>query len=329
MASAKTHSTGEEMTGQDDESRTAMMTEGTPRESSSGSTTRDVWIDGSFVDQSEARISVFDHGLLYGDGCFEGIRIYNGRIFKLRSHLERLYASAESIRLAPSYDIDTLEQVTREAVERNGLSDGYIRVVLTRGVGTLGLHPFKCERSSAIVIADTITLYPDSMYTEGMSVIVAKRPRIPVDCLDPRIKSLNYLNNILAKIEAIDAGVLEAIMLNTEGLVAECTGDNIFVIKDGVISTPDTAAGMLHGITREYVMETVAPALGYSIEERPHRIEEVKAADEIFLTGTAAEIIGVSSIDRDQVGGGKVGPITAAMAAEFTRRVREEAAPED
>ena len=317
------------MTGQEDESRTAMMTEGTPRDSSPGSTSRDVWIDGSFVDQSEARISVFDHGLLYGDGCFEGIRIYNGRIFKLRTHLQRLFASAESIRLEPSYDIDTLEQVTREVVERNGLKDGYIRIVMTRGVGSLGLHPFKCERSSVIIIADVISLYPESMYTDGMSVIVARRPRLPVECLDPRIKSLNYLNNILAKIEAIDAGVLEAIMLNTEGLVAECTGDNIFIIKDGVISTPGTEAGMLHGITRQYVMDTVAPALGYTIEERTHHIDEVKAADEVFLTGTAAEIIGVSSIDDGQVGSGMVGPVTAALAAEFTRRVREEAAPED
>jgi len=317
------------MTGHEDETRTAMMTEGTPRETTPGSTTRDVWIDGSFVDQSEARISVFDHGLLYGDGCFEGIRIYNGRIFKLRTHLERLFASAESIRLEPSYDIETIEQVTREVVERNGLMDGYIRIVITRGVGSLGLHPFRCERSSVIIIADVISLYPESMYTDGMSVIVAKRPRLPVACLDPRIKSLNYLNNILAKIEAIDAGVLEAIMLNTEGVVAEGTGDNIFIIKDGVILTPGTEAGMLHGITRQYVIDTVAPALGYTIEERSLQVEDVKGADEVFLTGTAAEIIGVSSIDGDQVGSGVVGPVTSALAAEFTRLVRKERAPED
>ena len=317
------------MTGHEDKSPTAMMSEGTSPDTTPGSKTRDVWIDGSFVEQSEARISVFDHGLLYGDGCFEGIRIYNGRIFKLRTHLQRLFSSAESIRLEPSYDIETIERVTREAVTRNGLKDGYIRIVITRGVGSLGLHPFKCERSSLIIIADVISLYPESMYTDGMSVIIAKRPRLPVACLDPRIKSLNYLNNILAKIEAIDAGVLEAIMLNTEGIVAECTGDNIFIIKDGVISTPNTEAGMLHGITRQYVMDTVAPALGYTIEERSHQIEDVKGADEVFLTGTAAEIIGVSSIDGDQIGSGVVGPITSALAAEFTRRVCEEPAPED
>ena len=285
----------------------------------------EIWLDGEWVDASKATISVFDHGLLYGDGCFEGVRIYGGRIFKLRSHLERLYASASRIRLEPAYDIDTLEAATREAVERNGLSDGYIRIVFTRGPGTLGLHPFHCPRSSAFVIAADITLYPEEMYVEGMPVIVAKRPRIPIDCLDPQIKSLNYLNNILAKVEAIDAGVLEAIMLNTEGLVAECTGDNIFVIKDGRISTPDTAAGMLHGITRQFVLEEVAPALGYDIEERPHRLEELKAADEIFLTGTAAEVIGVSTIDGDPVGSGRVGPITTELVAEFRRQTRENA----
>lgn len=317
------------MTGREDESRAAMMTEDIPRDTTPGSMTKQVWIDGSFVDQSEARISVFDHGLLYGDGCFEGIRIYNGRIFKLQSHLDRLFASAASLRLESSFDMKTIEQATREVVERNGLTDGYIRIVLTRGVGTLGLHPFKCERSTVIIIADVISLYPSSMYVDGMSVVVAKRPRIPVECLDPKIKSLNYLNNILAKIEAIDAGMLEAIMLNTDGDVAECTGDNIFVIKDGAISTPGTEAGMLHGITRRFVIDTVAPALGYTIQERTHRLEELKEADEVFLTGTAAEIIGISSIDGELVGKGVVGPVTSALAAEFTRRVREESAPED
>ena len=287
--------------------------------------TGDIWLDGQWVDASEATVSVFDHGLLYGDGCFEGIRIYNGRIFKLRSHLERLYASADRIRLTPAYDIDTIEAATREAVQRNGLEDGYIRVVLTRGAGTLGLHPFHCPRSSAIIIAADITLYPEEMYVEGMPVIVAKRPRIPIACLDPEIKSLNYLNNILAKVEAIDAGVLEAIMLNTEGLVAECTGDNIFVIKDGRISTPDTSAGMLHGITRRFVIEEVAPALGYEVEERAHRLDELKNADEVFLTGTAAEVIGVSTIDGDPVGSGKVGPVTTSLVAEFRRLTRAEA----
>ena len=287
--------------------------------------TREIWLDGQWVDPSNAVVSVFDHGLLYGDGCFEGIRIYNGRIFKLRSHLERIYDSARRIRLDPAYDIETIEAATREAAHRNGLSNGYIRIVFTRGRGTLGLHPFKCPRSSAFVIAADISLYPEEMYLEGMPVIVAKRPRIPIDCLDPQIKSLNYLNNILAKVEAIDAGVLEAIMLNVEGNVAECTGDNIFVVKDGRITTPDPSAGMLHGITRRFVIDELGPSLGYTIEERAIRIEEVKTADEVFLTGTAAEVIGVSRIDGDPVGDGRVGPITTSLIAGFRRMTRENA----
>ncbi|MCH2148208.1 MAG: branched-chain-amino-acid transaminase [Phycisphaerales bacterium] len=312
------------MTTPDDDNHIATMA-GEASDSVTPAAGTQIWIDGQFVDRSEATISVFDHGLLYGDGCFEGIRIYDGRIFKLRSHLDRLYASAKRIRLEPFYDLDAIEAATRQVVERSGLRNGYIRIVLTRGVGTLGLHPFKCERSSAIIIADAISLYPESMYSEGMAVIVAKRPRIPVACLDPQIKSLNYLNNILAKVEAIDAGVLEAIMLNIDGDVAECTGDNIFVVKDGAISTPDLSAGMLNGITRAYVIEEVAPALGYAIDERRHVLQELMEADEIFLTGTAAEIIGVASIDDVPIGSGNVGPVTTALVAEFRRRVHENA----
>ena len=309
------------MTSRDHEPTATMPATGTQPFSG----TREIWLDGQWVDPSKAVVSVFDHGLLYGDGCFEGIRIYNGRIFKLRTHLERIYDSAQRIRLEPAYDIETIEAATREAVRRNGLKNGYIRIVFTRGSGTLGLHPFKCPRPSAFIIAADITLYPEEMYVEGMPVIVAKRPRIPIDCLDPKIKSLNYLNNILAKVEAIDAGVLEAIMLNIDGDVAECTGDNIFVVKDGRISTPDPAAGMLHGITRRFVIDELGPSLGYAIEERSHRIEEVKAADEVFLTGTAAEVIGVSSIDGKPVGNAKVGPITTKLVAEFRRLTRENA----
>ena len=227
------------MTSRDHEPTATMPATGTQPFSG----TREIWLDGQWVDPSKAVVSVFDHGLLYGDGCFEGIRIYNGRIFKLRTHLERIYDSAQRIRLEPAYDIETIEAATREAVRRNGLTDGYIRIVFTRGSGTLGLHPFKCPRPSAFIIAADITLYPEEMYVEGMPVIVAKRPRIPIDCLDPKIKSLNYLNNILAKVEAIDAGVLEAIMLNIDGDVAECTGDNIFVVKDGRISSAGSGGG--------------------------------------------------------------------------------------
>lgn len=309
------------MTSRDHEPTATMPATGTQPFSG----TREIWLDGQWVDPSKAVVSVFDHGLLYGDGCFEGIRIYNGRIFKLHTHLERIYDSAHRIRLEPAYDIETIEAATREAVRRNGLKNGYIRIVFTRGSGTLGLHPFKCPRPSAFIIAADITLYPEKMYVEGMPVIVAKRPRIPIACLDPKIKSLNYLNNILAKVEAIDAGVLEAIMLNIDGDVAECTGDNIFVVKDGRISTPDPAAGMLHGITRRFVIDELGPSLGYTIEERSHRIEEVKAADEVFLTGTAAEVIGVTSIDGKPVGNGKVGSITTELVAEFRRLTRENA----
>src|SRR5262245_4454467 len=202
-----------------------------------------VWLDGKLVDQSEARVSVYDHGLLYGDGCFEGIRCYGGRVLKLRSHMKRMYSSAERIRLKPAYPMDKIEQAIRDTIAANNMKDAYIRLIFTRGAGTLGLHPFRCPVSGTIVIVDKIQLYPVELYESGMKVIVAKRPRIPIPCLDPAIKSLNYLNNILAKIEAIDADVLEAIMLNIDGFVSECTGDNIFIVKDGMIATPPFAAG--------------------------------------------------------------------------------------
>jgi branched-chain amino acid aminotransferase len=273
-------------------------------------------------------VSVYDHGLLYGDGCFEGIRAYGGRVFKLRSHLERLFESAAKIRLTPPYSAGELEAAVRETIAANDLPDGYIRLVLTRGAGTLGLHPFRCPLPATIIITDTIQLYPPELYDRGMRVIVAKRPRIPVACLDPAIKSLNYLNNILAKIEAIDADVLEAIMLNVDGFVAECTGDNIFYVKDGRIVTPAFEAGFLHGITRQFVIDTLAPALGFGVEEKLFRLDQLIQADEVFLTGTAAEIIGVSQIDEHTIGEGVVGPVTKSLTAEFRRIVAADA-PED
>ncbi len=284
-----------------------------------------IWIDGKLLNRDEAKISVYDHGVLYGDGCFEGIRVYSGRIFKLKSHLERMYASAAEIRLIPPYSLEEIEHATRETVKANNISDGYIRLVFTRGVGTLGLNPFACPTATCFIIAASIQLYPPELYENGMKVIVADRPRIPIKCLDPAIKSLNYLNNILAKIEAIDAEVLEAIMLNPEGYVSECTGDNLFIVKEGKIFTPPTGAGILHGITRRFVIEEVAPALGYPVEERMMKLEEVLAADEMFLTGTAAEIIGVNQVGETLIGSGKVGDITRAMGAEFRRRVSENA----
>jgi len=239
-----------------------------------------------------------------------------------------MFESAKALRLHPGYSIDRIEEIVRETVSENNQKDGYIRLVFTRGKGTLGLNPFLCPTATVFVIVESIKLYPDEMYEDGMSIIVAKRPRVPACCLDPQVKSLNYLNNILAKIEAVDSGVLEALMLNCEGEVSECTGDNIFVIKDGVISTPPVSVGILHGITRKFVIEEVAPALGHTVKERVIQLEEVLDADEVFLTGTAAEVIGVSHIDDHVVGLGKVGPMTHELEAQFRRRVLQDA-PED
>ncbi len=280
-----------------------------------------IWLNGELVCADEARISVFDHAVLYGDGCFEGIRAYGGRVFKLASHLDRMYASAAKLRLTPPYPKDEIARAIRETLAGNDLADAYIRLVFTRGVGTLGLHPFRCPKATAFVIADAIELYPPELYENGMEVIVATRRRIPIESLDPAIKSLNYLNNILAKIEAIDADVLEAIMLNVDGQVSECTGDNIFVVADGVVVTPSACAGILHGVTRRFVMEELAPALGHAVEERSLTVDEILGADEVFLTGTAAEIIGVIRIDGRTIGSGAVGPVTRSLTAEFRRRV--------
>ena len=287
-----------------------------------------IWIDGQLVPQDEAKVSVMDHGLLYGDGCFEGIRIYNGRIFKLGSHLRRMWDSAEEIRLQSPYSMEEVEHAIRETVSANQLTDGYIRLVFTRGVGTLGLHPFLCPVPTVFVIADTIKLYPQELYESGMQIIVAERRRVPRECLDPQIKSLNYLNNILAKIEAIDAGVLEALMLNMEGWVSECTGDNVFVVKDGAVFTPPPDAGILNGITRQFLIDDLGPSLGLPIQEKLFRLEEVYQADELFLTGTAAEVIGVTRIGDRVIGDGTVGPITQRFVSEFRARVSADA-PED
>lgn len=286
-----------------------------------------IWLDGELLDQDQARVSVFDHGLLYGDGCFEGIRAYNGRVLKLASHLRRMYGSAERIRLTPAYTPEQIDQAIRQTLEANDLRDAYIRLVFTRGVGTLGLHPFRCPKPGAFIITGKIELYPRELYESGMKVIVAKRRRIPIECLDPAIKSLNYLNNILAKVEAIDAGVLEAIMLNMKDEVAECTGDNIFAVKNGRISTPAMNAGILKGVTRQFVVDEIAPALGYKVHECVMRLDDLLDADEVFLTGTAAEIIGVSQIDDRTIGSGAVGPITKSLTQEFRQRVQH--APED
>ncbi|MDP7071032.1 MAG: branched-chain-amino-acid transaminase [Phycisphaerales bacterium] len=306
----------------------SMLSGAGPLTSESLPITGQVWLNGELMPIEEASVSILDHGLLYGDGCFEGIRVYDGRIFKLRTHLKRMHQSAALLHLDPPYSLDEIERAVRETVAANDITDGYIRLVYTRGVGTLGLNPFTCGTPQAFIIAATISLYPESMYVEGMPIIVASRPRIPIACLDPRIKSLNYLNNILAKVEAIREGVLEALMINCDGEVAECTGDNIFLIKDGRITTPHTDAGILHGVTRQFVIDEVAPALGYEVEQRRVALDEVLAADEMFLTGTAAEIIGVSRVGETVIGTGRVGPETARLNDEFRRRVHQDA-PED
>jgi branched-chain amino acid aminotransferase len=293
-----------------------------------------IWLDGKLVPKSEAVVSVYDHGLLYGDGVFEGIRVYGGRIFKMAQHIERLWDSAEAIRLAIPFSKEAIAQGMRDTVAACGLTDAYIRLVVTRGAGTLGLDPRKCPKACVFCIADSIQLYPNELYEKGMRIIVAKRPRIPIACLDPSIKSLNYLNNILAKLEAIDADVLEAIMLNTEGFVSECTGDNIFGIRNGTgggkgtIITPPVGAGILKGITRRFVIDELGPALGFRVEERMMRLPELLACDEVFLTGSAAEIIGVSQVDDVVIGSGVVGPSTKALTREFRARVARNA-PED
>jgi branched-chain amino acid aminotransferase len=292
----------------------------TPAASATGPT-RKIWMDGHLVDPADAKVSVYDHGLLYGDGVFEGLRGYGNRVFKMDSHLRRLEESAERIRLKIPYSRAELAKAIKDTMTACGMPNCYILLVVTRGAGTLGLHPFKCPRPGVIIVVDMIQLYPKELYEQGMKVIVAKRPRIPAECLDPAIKSLNYLNNILAKIEAIDADVLEAIMLNTRGHVSECTGDNIFVVKGGEITTPPTSAGILHGITRQFVIDELGPAIGMKVHEREMRLEDVYAADEVFLTGTAAEIIGVSAVGDQVIGGGAVGPVSKRLELEFRRRI--------
>jgi len=282
-----------------------------------------VYIDGTLYENDQAKVSVFDHGLLYGDGVFEGIRAYGGRIFQLDAHLERLYDSAKAIALKIPLSPEKLKEAIRNTLDTNGLKDAYIRVVVTRGVGTLGLDPNKCSGSSLIIITDSITLYPDELYEKGLEIVTVATIRIHPAALSPRIKSLNYLNNILAKIEAINAGCLEALMLNANGLVAECTGDNIFIVRKGVIFTPPETAGILKGITRGVVMG-LAREEGIEVREENLTRYDLYTADECFLTGTAAEIIPVVRIDRRQIGPGTPGPITSRLRKLFNELTEKE-----
>jgi len=275
-----------------------------------------IYIDGKFYDENNAKVSVFDHGLLYGDGVFEGIRAYNGRVFKLKEHIERLYYSAKAILLTIPMTMEEMTKAVILACRENNIVDGYIRLVVTRGVGTLGLNPFKCSKPSVIIIADKIQLYPPKVYEEGMAIITAATTRNLHNALNPAIKSLNYLNNILAKIEAINADVEEAIMLNAEGFVAECTGDNIFIVKGKKLMTPPLSAGALRGITRAVVMD-IAQQEGLEVSEPNLTRYDLYNADECFLTGTAAELVPVTKIDRRIIGTGKPGPVTKLLLEKF------------
>lgn len=280
-----------------------------------------VYINGKIVDKSEAKVSVYDHGFLYGDGVFEGIRIYSSRVFKHREHIDRLYESARAILLEIPMSREAMMEAVEQTVKASGKKDGYIRLVVSRGPGSLGLDPRKCE-PQVIVIVDDIQLYPVELYDNGLEIITASTIRNHPNAVNPRIKSLNYLNNILAKIEAIRAGCLEAIMLNTQGQVAECTGDNVFVVKRGTLKTPPSDAGILEGVTRGVVLE-LAQAANLPTMEATLSRHDIYAADEVFLTGTAAEVIPVVKVDGRVIGTGKPGPITKMLRERFQKYVRE------
>ncbi len=284
-----------------------------------------IYIDGKWVPISKAKVSVFDHGLLYGDGVFEGIRAYGGHVFRLTDHLERLERSAKKISLKIPVGLPKLASIVKAAVQRNNLSDSYIRLLVTRGAGDLGLDPRACPKPGLIVIANKLALFPAACYEVGLHAIVAKTRRTSADALDPSIKSLNYLNNILAKIEAVRAGVPEAIMLNSEGFVSECTGDNVFLVQGHKIITPPVKAGVLVGITRAAVMEIIRERTAFKVVEKLFRPAEMFRSDEMFFTGTAAEVIPVTRIDRRRIGDGKPGSVTLELMDHFRRLIRQEA----
>ncbi len=279
-----------------------------------------IYLDGKFVDSADAKISVFDHGLLYGDGVFEGIRLYGGNIFRLEEHLERLEYSAKAIMLDLPLTRQEFSDITCEACRQNGLTDGYIRLVVTRGVGDLGLSPWTCPKPSVFVIASKISLYPQEHYDNGLAIVTVPTRRINAAALPPTVKSLNYLNNILGKIEAKQFGALEAIMLNDQGYVAECTADNIFIVHKGEIITPGASQGALKGITRSSIFD-IAAELKIPIRESNMTRYDVWCADECFLTGSGAEVVPAVKLDGRVIGSGKPGPITQQVLASFRRRV--------
>lgn len=286
-----------------------------------------IYLDGKWYPKSEAKISVFDHGLLYGDGVFEGIRSYGGLVFKLTEHLERLWESAHTIMLTIPMTMKEMERAIIQTLQKNNLMDAYIRVVVTRGVGDLGLDPAKCKRATVFIITDKITLYPEELYRNGLDIVTVPTVRNLNEAVNPSVKSLNYLNNIMAKIEAKNAGCIEALMLNAQGYVAECTGDNVFMIREEngrpALYTPPVYLGALKGITRQAIIE-IAKSKKIVFEEKVMTRHDLFNADEVFLTGTAAEVIPVVKIDGRVIGAGKPGPVTESLRREFHRLTRKD-----
>jgi branched-chain amino acid aminotransferase len=280
-----------------------------------------IWLDGKWYNRETASVSVYDHGLLYGDGVFEGIRVYGGKIFRLREHLERLYDSAKAIWLTIPMPIEEMLAVTEEAVVRSGIAEGYIRPIVTRGVGDLGLDPRKCARPSVIIIMDTIKLWPEEVYETGLKVVTAGTPIPQRESLSPRVKSLNYLAHILAKIEGVQAGADEVLMLDSSGSVAEGSGQNIFIVKNRRIRTPPPYAGILRGVTRDVVID-LATRAGYDVAETMLNRYDVYTADEAFFTGTAAEVIAIRQVDGRLIGSGGSGPVTKDLRSRFQALVR-------
>ncbi len=281
-----------------------------------------IYINGKLFDKADAKISVYDHGLLYGDGVFEGIRVYAGKVFRLKEHLDRLYDSARAVALEIPLTPAQMAEAVESTVKANAKKEGYIRLVVTRGSGSLGLDPRKTSDPQVIIIVDDIVMYPQELYDHGMEIVTAATIRNHPNALNPRVKSLNYLNNILAKVEGVRAGCHEALMLNVRGEVAEATGDNVFIVKHGVLKTPPPDAGVLEGVTRNAVME-LARAAGVPVQEPPLTRHDVYTADECFLTGTAAEVIPIVKVDGRPIGNGKPGPITRQLREAFhdlTRR---------
>jgi branched-chain amino acid aminotransferase len=281
-----------------------------------------IYISGKLYDKEDAKVSVYDHGLLYGDGVFEGIRSYSGKVFRMQEHLDRLWNSAKAIWLQIPISKAEMAKAIEDTLAVNGITDGYIRVVVTRGAGTLGLDPNRCSDPQVIIITDRIALYPEELYQKGLEIVTVSTQRNHPAALSPRIKSLNYLNNILAKIEGLQAGCIEALMLNNKGEVAECTGDNIFLVRAGRLMTPPLEAGVLEGVTRDAVIELACEA-GVPVAETPFTRHDVYIADECFLTGTAAEVIPVVKVDSRMIGDGKPGPITKDLIRRFHELTRK------